>query len=166
VPRAIGKASDIDECGLSFSELQELWLGPCNGSVFSSPEELRDAWERGRAVVMRLWAHGGKRPMAWWRYEAPALGLEWPGLDRQRSFLYVAGALTAEERTELEREWRREFDAARGRDSTERRAHHMHHDIPRELVKRWSAAARRRRPKAIGKEGDAASIPQPGNSSA
>jgi hypothetical protein len=44
-----------------------------------------------------------------------------------------------------------------------RAAHYAHHDIPRELVKRWSAAARRRRAKAIGKEDDAVRIPQPGS---
>src|SRR6516165_7063185 len=57
VPRAIAKASDIDSCGLTLSELQELWLGahPTTGSHFRSREELVAAWEAGRAVVMRLW---------------------------------------------------------------------------------------------------------------
>ena len=155
--------SDIDACGLTYSELQELWLGACNGSVFDSPEQLRDAWDRGRAVVMRLWAHGGRRPQGWWHLDPEAEGLRYPGYDRERSFLYAAGVLTEEERAALEREWRREFDAACGLDVAERRAHYEHHDIPRELVRRWSAAARRRQARAIRnrKEADAPSTPQP-----
>jgi hypothetical protein len=71
--------SDIEACGLTYSELQELWLGPCNGgSVFASTEELRAAWATGRAVVMRLWAARGRRPMAWWCFDAPDLNLKYP----------------------------------------------------------------------------------------
>jgi hypothetical protein len=162
--RATVRTSDIDACGLTFSELQELWLGPCNGgSVFDTPEQLRDAWDRGREVVMRLWARGGKRPLAWWCYEAPALGLEWPGYDRQQSTLWrTPGVLSAEERSELEVTWREAFDQARGKSARERREHLAHCDVPDELIREW-APARRRRTRAIRSEDDAVRISQPGS---
>jgi hypothetical protein len=150
VPRAVGKASDIDSCGLTYSELQELWLGPCNGSVFSSPEELRDAWASGRAVVMRLWGSHGRRPCAWWAFDT---ALEHPGYAKERSFLYEHNELAPAERTELEAEWRREYDAACRMDARERREHLEHCDVPVELVTAWEAerkAVRRRRRTAKG----------------
>jgi len=107
-------------------------------------EELREAWDRGRDVVMRLWARGGKRPMAWWYLEAPVLGLAWPGADRQRSTLWRApGVLGESERAEVEAEWRRDFDAAKGKGVRERREHYEFHDIPAELVEKWQAERRR-----------------------
>ena len=133
-------AGDIDSCGLTYSELQELWLGPCNGSVFDTPEQLRDAWVRGRDVVMRLWGSGGRRPQAWWCFDAPGLGLTWPGYDRERSTLWrAAGVLSEAERGELESEWKAEFDATRGMDVRARREHFAHHDVPDELIERWQA---------------------------
>jgi hypothetical protein len=39
----------ITDGGLSFTQLQELRLGPCGAkSVFASREELESAWQRGR----------------------------------------------------------------------------------------------------------------------
>jgi hypothetical protein len=157
VPRAIGKASDIDSCGLTFSELQELWLGPCNGSVFDSPEDLRAAWVSGRAVVMRLWGSHGRRPCAWWAFDT---ALEHPGYAKERSFLYEHKELAPAERTELEREWRRDFDAACRMDARERREHLEHCDVPAELVTAWEverkAVRRRRRRKEMSPEEAAA----------
>lgn len=162
MPRAIVH-DDVENCGLTFSELQELWLGACNGSVFETLEELRDAWVRGRAVVMRLWGNGGRRPQAWWFLgDAASLGLTWPGYDRERSYLYEHGVLDQVERQRLETEWRREFDAARGMRAKERREHLEHHDVPDELIREWTTA-RRRRPKAIRREDDAVRVPQPGS---
>ena len=128
--------SDIDSCGLSFTELQELWLGPCNGSVFDGPQQLRAAWASGRAVVMRLWGSHGRRPLAWWEFEAG--NLKHPGYSRERSTLWRAGVLTEAERVEVETEWRREFDAAKGKGAAARREHYEHHDIPLELVEKWT----------------------------
>src|SRR5262249_22403513 len=126
---------DIESCGLTFSELQELWLGPCaGGSGFSRSEGLRAARGRGRAVCMRLWASGGKRPLAWWCLEAPDMGLTWPGYFHQQSYLYAHNALSQEERDGLEVAWWREFDAAKGMGARERREHLKHHDVPDELV--------------------------------
>jgi hypothetical protein len=139
--------SDIDACGLTFSELQELWLGPhpTTGSCFCTREELVAAWAAGRAVVMRLWGSHGRRPQAWWAFDTE---LKYPGYYRERSFLWQHDLLGSEERGEVEAEWRQEFDAARGMGARERREHYEHHDIPAELVTAWTAerkAARRRR---------------------
>ena len=141
--RAIAKASDIDSCGLTLSELQELWLGahPTTGSHFRSREELVAAWEAGRAVVMRLWGSHGRRPMAWWEFDAG--DLKHPGYDRERSTLWRAGVLSESERTELEAEWRREYEAVRGKGVRERREHLEHCDVPHELIEAWTAARRR-----------------------
>src|SRR5262249_49905285 len=139
VPRAIGKVSDIDACGLTLSELQELWLGPnlTSGSLFRSREELVEAWEASRAVVMRLWGSHGRRPMIWW--ELAAGELQHPGYFRERSYLYEHGILSQEERVELEAEWREAFDAARGKSAKERREAYEFADIPNELIERWRA---------------------------
>ena len=159
MPRVGAKASDIDSCGLTLSELQELWLGahPTSGSCFRSREELVAAWEAGRAVVMRLWARGGRRPAGFYEFE-------WEGprppYDVERSSLWRAGVLTEAERDELEAEWKVEFEKAQRPDlfhhtGTEilrgepaQVAHYRWADIPRELVRRWTAA-RKRRPRAV-----------------
>ena len=145
--RRPARTSDIDACGLTFSELQELWLGAnrSQGSCFRSREELVAAWEAGRAVVMRLWGSGARRPMGWWEFEAG--DLVHPGYFRERSTLWRAGILTEAERVEVEAEWKREFDAARGMGARERREHYEHHDIPDELIERWTAATRRKQPR-------------------
>jgi len=164
VPRVGAKASDIDSCGLTFSELQELWLGPCNGgSVFDSPEQLHDAWERGRAVAMRLWcSSNGRRPMAWWCFEAPGLGLKWPGYHNQQSYLFEHNALSETEHEQLLAGWRRDFeDACLLEDAVARREHLDWADVPHSLRRRWTAARRRR--SKLRKGEDVALIPQPGN---
>src|SRR6516162_10427614 len=119
VPRAIAKASDIDSCGLTLSELQELWLGahPTSGSHFHSREELVAAWAGGRAVVMRLWGSHGRRPAGFYEFEWEGSR---PPYDRERSTLWRADVLAVEERSELELEWRVAFDAAKGKSARER----------------------------------------------
>jgi hypothetical protein len=93
---------DLDSCGVSYSALQELHLGPSHdGSCFGSTQELREAWTRARGVVMRIWANNGRRPQAWWCFDAPGLGLEWPGYFRQQSYLYEHDALEEPEREQF-----------------------------------------------------------------
>jgi hypothetical protein len=165
-----GKASDIDSCGLSLSELEELWLGPNpTGSCFRTREELVAAWEAGRAVVMRLWGSDGRRPQAWWEFEAD--GLKHPGYYREKSTLWrTPGVLTEEERIQVETEWRADFDAALAMDASERREHLELRDVPVELVKRWVKAAeraeRRRQTRAIRNSTAAVQETAPGVSSA
>jgi len=144
VPRATVKTSDIDACGLTLSELQELWLGPApGGSLFRDRQELEGAWAQGRAVVMRLWGSHGRRPAGWWEFNAG--DLEHPGYFRERSYLYEHNVLGQQERVELEAAWKTAFDAARGMDARERREHLAHHDVPDELIREWTAARKRRR---------------------
>jgi hypothetical protein len=101
------------------------------------------AWAAGRAVVMRLWGSHGRRPQGYYEFEfkdpRPAYAVE-------RSTLWrVSGVLSEAERAELESEWRREFDAAKGKGARERREDYEHHDIPAELIERWKSERRRER---------------------
>jgi hypothetical protein len=131
-----------------------------------SEEERRAAWIRDRDRLIGTLSSGlGRRLQAWWRYEAP---IPWPGLDRERSTLYQAGLLGDDEKAELEAEWRRQFDRAQAPDfwlclgpneilegAAARRAHYREADLPRELVKRWTAE-RKRQARTIRQLQDAA----------
>ena len=100
-----------------------------------------------------------------WRQEAadvvgarrPSSRVEVARLFNEQSYLHDAGALAAEEKAELEREWKVEFERAQTPDFTlndgggeilvgdcARVAHYRWADIPDKLVKRWTAARRRR----------------------
>ena len=135
--QAIADDAGLEACGLTFGELEELWLGPSpqTGSLFNSEDDLRAAWQAGRDVVMRLWAKNGRRPQIWWHLVAPELGLEFPGYDRQQRYLFEAGVLEEPEALELLQTWRRDFD--RGE---------IDH-IPRALVREWRKTKRRARKK-------------------
>jgi hypothetical protein len=134
----------------------DLWLGydPNRPPPFASDEERRALWFRHREQLMEWFGGRGRRPLAWWRYEAPDLGLEFPGMALERSTLWSAGVLTASERTELEAEWRRQFDRAQVPDFSHckgpgeflrgapaRAALYAWADIPPALVEAWSAEA-------------------------
>jgi hypothetical protein len=138
--------------GLTSGQIQELWLGPShNGSYFGSREELEQAWEQNRNEVMRLFANNGRRPRAWWCFDAPSLNLKYPGYDREQSYLFEAGVLSEAECAELLRSWRRKFEQAQtpGFDLNDgeriligdraRAAHFEWAGIPRALVEQWSA---------------------------
>jgi hypothetical protein len=98
--------------------------------------------------------------MGWWEFEAG--DLKHPGYFHERSTLWrAAGVLSEAERAGLEHEWRAAFEEAQAADFSvnsgdaellkgdlARAAHYAHHDIPRELVRRWERAARRRRARA------------------
>jgi len=98
---------------LSATQEMELWLGPGrDGTAFASDEHRREAWFRYRDRLMQRWAKGGRRSLGWWWYEASERGLppRHPAL-HERSILYeFSDVLSAEERAELEAEWRKEFD--------------------------------------------------------
>jgi hypothetical protein len=123
---------------LSSNQLMELWLGPGHdGSYFSSTEELEQAWQTHRDEILRLFGQSGRRPQAWWCFDAPELGLQWPGYDREQSYLFEAdGVLSESERGELLAFWRREFDRNR------KPAHLDWADLPHSLRKTWSAEKR------------------------
>jgi hypothetical protein len=135
----------------------EMWYGPGHSaSAFDSVERARCYWIANRARLMPLLAVDGRRPWGWWRFDAG--DLRHPGRDRERSTLFEAGLLGAEEAAELLADWRREFDRGHGpnffhcasgkilRGEAARREHFRWADIPPALVDEWSAehAARAR----------------------
>jgi hypothetical protein len=147
--------------GLDSNQMQELWLGPSHdGSYFSSRAELQEAWEANRDEVMRLFANNGRRPQAWWCFDAPSLNLKYPGYDREQSYLYEHGVLDEAECAELLRFWRREFEQDRApgfslndgeqilRGARARAAHLAWADIPAGLVEEWSEERRVREARA------------------
>jgi hypothetical protein len=145
------KQGPVDPLDLSPDQAQELWLGASyDGSVFASEEERHAAWRKHRDRLMALWGKGGRRPLAWWCYEAGEL--DYPGYDFERSTLFEAGRLTEPERAELLAYWKHEFDRAcvpgfficlgPGRFLANEEACAAHcrwADIPRALVAAWSA---------------------------
>jgi hypothetical protein len=131
------------------AELQELWLGPNPnlGSLFADRQELREAWEQHRVEVMALFAKDGRRPMGWWEFEAPGLGLKYPDDEREQSYLFEqTGVLPEDERAELLSFWRNEFERAHSPsyDTKARRKHFRDVDIPARLIREWTAERRRR----------------------
>jgi hypothetical protein len=140
--------------------LQELQYGPSPylGSCFNSRQELADAWQRVRERMMAS-SNPGRRPAAF--YECEFTGSR-PPYGTERSVLWRKNLLTADEKITLEAEWKAEFETAQAPDFTlsdgrdellvgdcARAEYYRWADIPRELVKRWSSAARRRRAKAV-----------------
>jgi hypothetical protein len=172
--RRIQLSRTVADDGIDSSRVQELWLGPSHdGTFFSSPDELRATWEQNKSEVMRLFAHNGHRPQGWWEFEAPALGLTWPGYFREQSCLYDAGLLGDDEKAELERWWRIEFERTYGPDffyteapgeilhgAAARRKHLDWADVPHSLRRQWTAE-RRRRGRAIRKLEAEAGEPPP-----
>jgi hypothetical protein len=134
---------------LTGDEEMELWLGPGRGgSLFASREDLEQAWLANRDKVEAAHAHPGRRVAGWWEFEGAALGLT-RNYDCERSMLWRAGILSADERAELEGEWRKEFARAhqpgfvthgrggmlKGEEAIA--AHLAWADVPAELVKTW-----------------------------
>jgi hypothetical protein len=130
--------------------------------VFTSREELKSAWERAREGMMAFLSPG-RRAMGWWEFDAE--GLKHPGYHLERSTLWRAGKLSADEKVTLEAEWKVEFEAAQAPDfalndgsgeilagDCARAAHYRGADIPDKLVKRWGKAERRRRARSPEKE--------------
>jgi hypothetical protein len=135
---------------ITFSQEQELWLGPSHrGSVFKDDEERQRAWFSNRDRLMELFAHNGYRPMAYWRYESP---VPWPGFCLAKSTLWAAGLLGENEARQLEETWRVEFDRSREPNFTfndgprgmlsgwaAHVAHLVYCDVPADLAERWAA---------------------------
>lgn len=126
----------------------EMWYGaPGDASAFETAERAHRYWIENRARLMPLLAVGGRRPVGWWRFEAD---LDYPGRDLERSTLFEAGMLGAEEEAELLADWRREFERGHGpnffhcasgkilRGEAARRAHFKWADIPPALIEAWS----------------------------
>jgi hypothetical protein len=115
--------------------------------LFTSPQALREAWERHRDECMRHWGCHARRPQGWWAFDTE---LEYPGYARERSFLWRAGIFGPEEKLEVEAEWRQAFDAAREMNAHDRREHLAFHDVPPELAVKWEAGPPASSPQAAG----------------
>jgi hypothetical protein len=114
-----------------------------------------DAWQRARERLMAM-SNPGRRPAAFYELEHPGVRRSY---DSERSDLWRKGLLTAEETVTLEREWKTEFKKAQAPDFSINagdgllhgdaavQAHLRWADVPIELIKRWTDAARRRRPR-------------------
>jgi hypothetical protein len=96
-PRRLVAPLELD---LSPDQELELWLGPGErrGSLFSSAEELRAAWDRHKGELMARWGSNCRRPQAWWEFS----DWEFPGYDAEPRFLYEHGLLSPEERIQFE----------------------------------------------------------------
>jgi hypothetical protein len=92
---------------------------PAPASAFESVERAHRYWFENRARLMPILAVDGRRPWGWWAFEA---GLCHPGRDLERSTLFEAGLLGAEEEAELLRDWRHESSARTGPISSMRAA--------------------------------------------
>jgi hypothetical protein len=150
------KHRPIDPLEITREQEMELWLGAShNGSVFGSEDERREAWIRHRERLMAMWGTNGRRPLAWWCFEAPDdLDYEYA---TETSTLYEAGLLTESEQAELVERWRHEFDRACAPNFSHclgparfltgaegREAHYRWADIPATLVEQWEAERRQR----------------------
>ena len=144
------------------SHAQEMVLvygaAECWAEAFATEEEYRDAWIRNRDRLLAGY-RDGRRPMAWWQFEAG--DLRYPGYDRSRSVLYAADLLEPEERAALVEWWHDQFEKAWGPNffhcagpgkffhgAIARRKHYAWADIPASLRKEWTA---QRRGQTIGR---------------
>jgi hypothetical protein len=111
--RRAHRLSALQELGISeltADQEMSLWLGVGprhNLHPFASDDERRAAWFKHRdRLIGTLPSTPGRRPMAFWQYDAPDLGLRWPGYEHEQEALYEAGLLQGAEREALEAEWR------------------------------------------------------------
>jgi hypothetical protein len=120
---------------LSGRQREFLCYGPRDSydDAFTDESAVLAAWEQHRQTLLAGYAIG-RRPWAWRAIDRPEL--PWRGYDRERSGLWRAGALGAAEKTTLERQWRKDFEA--GRDL-------KWADVPRELIRKWRAERRHKK---------------------
>jgi hypothetical protein len=148
---------------LSDAAEMHLWLGSGLQECphpFASDDERREAWLRNRERLMACFGKGGRRPMAWWAYDAP---FPYPGYDHEQAALYEADLLAEQEKAELLTQWRRYFDKAQEpgfgfcaghvnpgdivtwlKGPAAKRAHYAWAGIPRALIRKWVMELKRR----------------------
>jgi hypothetical protein len=139
---------------LSFWEELSLEYGNrSEGLGFASDAERREAWLRHRDELLAK-CRAGRRPDAWWTYEAP---FRRPEYEREPARLYEAGLLGEEEKRELVADWREAFERAQRPDAwiccgpgkflkggAARRMICWDAGVPHALVRQWTAEHRRR----------------------
>jgi len=140
---------------LSFWEKLSLEYGEADHRPgFRDDAKRRAAWLHHRHWMLAR-CRDGRRPRAWWDYEAP---IPEPDDCRYRqAALWAAGLLTLEERHQLQASWRKAFEEAQARDfscvvapgevlkgEAARQAWYRNYGIPRQLLRRWTRERRRR----------------------
>jgi len=121
---------------LSHQQEMELWFGPRGKtSAFANDDERKRIYFEQRDKWLRYWANNGRRPMAWWEFEAP---FKYPGFNRERSTLYTAGLLGADESKQLEEYWHTEFERSVTKPWDEHIDHLIFCDVPPELAERFA----------------------------
>jgi hypothetical protein len=121
--------------------------------AFATEAEYAEAWARNRDRLLAACPHG-RRPMAWWRFEAP---IQFPGYDHEPAVLFEADLLAEAEIAALLAEWREQFEKAQAPDFwfclgpgcflkgvAAKKAHLQWAGVPRTLVRKWTAQRRRR----------------------
>jgi hypothetical protein len=120
---------------------------------FPSDAERRAAWAWHRDHILARYHHG-RRPAAWWDYEA---AIARPAeLEDEAAALYRAGLLGEAERAAVAAEWRAGFERAQEpgfwlctgpgeilSGDAARQAHYGDAGIPRSLVRKWTQEHRR-----------------------
>jgi hypothetical protein len=145
---------------LSWEELLALTVGPKYDSADPDGERWRPLWESHQQEVMTRFSGPGRRPWAWWRFDAPE-----PRNDELTESYQLANLdeLTDAEIKILTPEWRRHFDRSfdpdffycRGPDDflegeEAREALYAWAGIPRAILDQWTTK-RERQAKVIRK---------------
>jgi hypothetical protein len=131
----------VNRTEITATQEMQMWLGCADHqpSAFASEDERRRLWFENRDRLMKWWGCHGRRPLAWWTYEAPA-DLYYD-FQTERSTLFMANLLAEDERAELLVYWRREFarmlDPTFG-DMEACRVHRESCDLPSSLLAQWS----------------------------
>jgi hypothetical protein len=94
---------DRSRRSLSYGQRMFLLYGPADrwNDAFADDGEVCEAWKAHRAHILSHYQHG-RRPMAWWRFEAP---IPYPGYDKECAALFETGLLGEEEREQLVAQW-------------------------------------------------------------
>jgi hypothetical protein len=154
---------DRSRRSLGYGQRMFLLYGPADrwDDAFADEGEVREAWKAHRAHILSHYQHG-RRPMAWWRFEAP---FPYPGYDKECAALFEAGLLGEEEREQLVAQWFVHFTRPQDprftycvgfakpsdrvatwlKGKAARRAYYRWAGIPRDLLKRWTRERRQRK---------------------
>jgi hypothetical protein len=146
---------------LGHAEVSSLLYGGPEDGAFATDDDRHAAWKRHRDTLL-AWKAAGKRPLAWWQYDAPpAVQDQLGNFDWEEEILWVNNLLRPDEKAELEHDWRQGFEAAWQPGFTHR--HQIDGEaywfegrpardlywrwlrIPGPLLRHWKAQRRRRR---------------------